>query len=331
VRNEFDRYGCGSDYGKLREVVVGISDDLVLPPFGEDLSHYNDELRGILESSRGEPVSIRDALPERFERATEQLEQIVSVYESRGIVVHRPRKFSEDEKEYLGSLQRGHNQLYPADPVFMLGNHFLELNIRRAYRRKEVFPLRDVVLPLIENDLDVHHVAMPHARPFDPSGSGPGPYLEGGDILVTGPDVIVGLNDALCSNRAGVDWLTRILEPHGYHIHPMPVEGKLLHGLGVMALIREGLLLAYLESLPNGLPEPVKGWDVIALSFDEASQFATVGVSLDPETYLVDEVNVRVIDELSRRNVECIPLAASDLGFFGGNIRCATLPIMRTD
>jgi len=325
------RYGCGSDYGRLAEVVVGIPDALTLPPFSADLSHYNDELRGVLESSGGRPVSIREAMPERYDRAVEQLETIAATYRERGVIVHRPRPFSEPERRYLADLQAGHNQLYPADPVYMLGKHFLELNIRRAYRRKEVFPLRDVVLPLIEDDLEMRHVAMPHAEPFDPSGEGPGPFLEGGDILVTGTDVIVGQNDLLCSNRAGIDWLARHLEPHGYRVHPMPVQGRLLHGLGVMALIREGLLLAYLESLPNGLPDPIKDWEVIALSYEEAQSFATVGVSLDPATYLIDAVNTRVMDELSKRNVEPIPLTVRDLSFFGGGIRCSTLPIARED
>ncbi len=56
-------YGCHSDFGKLHEVVVGIIDDLTLPPFSKDLSHYNDELRGLLENSGGKPVAIKPALP----------------------------------------------------------------------------------------------------------------------------------------------------------------------------------------------------------------------------------------------------------------------------
>jgi glycine amidinotransferase len=325
-----NNYGCHSDFGALHEVVVGIIDDLTLPPFSEDLCHYNDELRYLLENSGGEPVDIKQALPERYEAAAMQIEGIVGAFEKNGVVVHRPRAFTEQEKHYLGNLQAGWNQLYAADPVFMLGKHFLELNIRRAYRRKEVFPLREAVLPLIADDREMHHVAMPPATPYSPSGDGPGPYLEGGDLLMCGDrDVIVGLNDALCSNRAGLDWLQRYLEPHGYRFHPMPVEGKILHGLGTVALIREGLLLAYMDSLPNGLPDVVKDWEVIELTYEDAKNFATVGVSLDANTYIIDEVNTRIIEELDKHRVTPIPLAAADIGFFGGDIRCITLPIAR--
>ena len=129
MSDEIGRYGCGSDYGRLREVIVGIPDALTLPPFSADLCHYNDELRGVLESSGGKPVSIRDAMPERYERAAAQIETIAATYEERGVVAHRPRPFSGPERRYLGDLQTGHSQLYPADPVYMLGAHFLELNI----------------------------------------------------------------------------------------------------------------------------------------------------------------------------------------------------------
>jgi len=323
-------YGCHSDFGKLRAVVVGIIDDLTLPPFSKELNHYNDELRDLLGNSGGRPVDIKRALPGRYRTAEAQIEGIVTTLEKYGVVVHRPRAFTEPERNYLENLQAGWNQLYAADPVFMLGKHFLELNIRRAYRRKEVFPLREVVLPLIADDRKIQHVAMPPAIPYKPAGDGPGPYLEGGDLLMCGNgDVIVGLNDALCSNRAGLDWLKRYLEPHGYKFHPMPVAGKILHGLGTVALIREGLLLAYMDSLPNGLPDVVKDWEVIELTYEDAKNYATVGLSLDENTYIIDEVNTRIIEELDKHRVMPIPLAAADIGFFGGDIRCVTLPIAR--
>ena len=323
------KFGVYSDFRKLREVVVGIIDDLTLPPFSKDLSHYNAELKQALEATGGEPLNIPKAMPERFERAVGQLENIAATYAKHGVKVYRPRPLTEPERQYLDSLQRGWNQLYVADPVYVLGDHFLELNIRRAYRRKEVFPLREVVMPLLGSNPDAQHVAMPHANPYSPAGEGPGPFLEGGDILFFDKQVIVGQNEVLCSNRAGIDWLTRYIEPHGYSVHPMRVEGDVLHGLGVMALIREGLLLAYLPALPEGLPDPVKDWEVIELTEEEARSFATVGVSLDESTYLIDEVNTRIIEELSGRGVEPIPLPAKDLGFFGGDIRCVTLPVSR--
>lgn len=322
--------GIGSygEYGKLREVVVGIADNLTLPPFGKDLSHYNDELREALEGTGGRPLDVRESFPERWEKTSEQLDGIAGTFEKYGVTVHRPRPFTEEEMACHGSLQRGHSQLYPADPVFVVGKHYIEICIRRAYRRKEIFPLRDLVMPMIEADPEARHVAMPQARPWTPSGEGPGPFLEGGDILIQGDDLIVGMG-RLCSNEAGIAWLRRYIEPDGYRVHPMPLEGNMLHALGCLCLLREGLAMAYLPALKEGLPEPIRDWDVIELTYEEAMNHATVGVSLDASHYMIDPHHNRVMDELYKRGVEPVPTPCDQIGFWGGAIRCTTLPLRR--
>jgi hypothetical protein len=97
-----------------------------------------------------------------------------------GVRVYRPRSYTEEEQRYLADLQPETSLLYPADPVYTVGKHYIEVNIQRAYRRKEVLPLSEIVAPLLEADPETHHVVMPPAQPFTPSGAGPGPYLEGG-------------------------------------------------------------------------------------------------------------------------------------------------------
>ena len=320
--------GSHSEYGKLREVIVGSARDLTLPPFGEDLSHYNDELRSVLRATGNQPLSVAEHFPKRWEETHRQIEGIAGLYEANGIRVHRLRPYRSQEKTYLDFLQQGYSQLYPADPVFMVGRHFMEINIRRAYRRKEVFPIRDIVLPMIERDPQMHHVAMPSAQPWSPSGAGPGPFLEGGDILIMGRDLLVGMGN-LCSNLAGFEWLTRYLEPYGYTTHPMPIAGDILHALGVICLLREGLAMACLSALADGLPPPLKGWEVIELTREEMQGHATVGVSLDEKRYLMDPRHGRVMDELDRRGIEPLPVPCDAIGYWGGAIRCITLPLAR--
>ncbi|MGI9374172.1 MAG: dimethylarginine dimethylaminohydrolase family protein [Hyphomicrobiales bacterium] len=323
-----ENIGAHSEYGTLREVVVGIPDGLTLPPFSKDLSHYNDELRTALEAANGKPLPIEQAFPDRYAETAAQMEGVAETFERFGVKVHRPRPYNEAETRYLGSLQQGHSQLYVADPVFVIGNHYMEISIRRAYRRKEVFPLRDLIVPMIEDDPDAHYVAMPQSAPFDPSDDGPGPFLEGGDILIEGTDIIVGCGE-LCSNRAGINWLARYIEPYGYKVHAMPIKGPILHALGVMCLLREGLVMAHLPALEEGLPEPLKDWDVIEITRDEMDAHATVGVSLDDKHYMIDPRFNRVMNELARKGVEPVPTPCQAIGFWGGAIRCITLPLRR--
>ena len=321
-------FGSHSEFGKLREVVVGTADHLHLPPFGKDLSHYNDELRTALLENGNQPLDIAQTFPERHARTAEQIENVVTTYQRHGITVHRPRPYTDDETRHLDVLQQGWSQLYPADPVFVIGKHFLEISIRRAYRRKEVFPLRDLILPMIEADPEAHHVAMPQSAPHTPSGEGPGPFLEGGDILINGQDVFVGVGE-LCSDQAGVAWLARYIERWGYKVHPMPIKGPILHALGIMCLLRDGLLMVHSPALAEGLPEPLRDWDVIEITEDEMNAHATVGVSLDDRHYMIDPRFNRIMDQLVSHGVEPVPTPCDAIGFWGGAIRCITLPLIR--
>jgi glycine amidinotransferase len=322
-------YGLRSDYDPLCMAVVGIADDLTLPPYNTTLTHYNDEVRDALIAAKGKPTSIEHAMPERFEKTAEQLDTLAALYEDNGIEVVRPRPYTEEEKRYLSDLQPGTSLLYPADPVITIGKHYIELNIRRAYRRKEVFPLRELAMPLIAADPEARHVAMPPAQPFDPSSGGPGPYLEGGDIVRFENHLYVG-ESPIASNRAGTDWLARYIEPFGYHVHAVPMKGGVLHLLGISCLLREGLLMLYRPELVEGtLPGPLGEWEVIELTEQEAGAFATVGVSLDDKRYVMPAGLNRVADELDRRGIEPVQLTYDQVGFWGGSVSCSTGALSR--
>jgi hypothetical protein len=77
--------------------------------------------------------------------------------------------------------------LYPADPTYVLGKHVIETTFRRPFRRKETWATRDVLMAGIEADPVVRHVACPRARPHPAGDEGPGPFLEGGDLIMIGP------------------------------------------------------------------------------------------------------------------------------------------------
>jgi glycine amidinotransferase len=323
-------FGTRSDYDRLRMAVVGIADNLTLPPFNPTLHHYNDEVIAALKASNGKATSIKQAMPERYEKTAEQLDNLAALYENNGVTVFRPRPYTEQERRYLDDLQPGTSLLYPADPVVTIGKHYIELNIRRAYRRKEVFPLRDVLAPLIAADPEARHVAMPAAQPFEPSSGGPGPYLEGGDIVRFENHLYVGESD-IASNRAGTDWLKRYIEPFGYTVYPVPMKGDVLHLLGITVLLREGLLMLYRpELIDEKLPGPLGDWEIIELTEQEATAFATVGVSLDDKRYVMPAGLNRVADELDRRGIEPIQITYDQVSFWGGSVSCSTQALSRT-
>lgn len=85
--SESEGFGAYTDYGKLRGAIVGIAEGLVLPPFNPTLHHYNDEVQAALKARGDQPLDIRTAMPERWEKTTEQLDSLAALYQENGIAV----------------------------------------------------------------------------------------------------------------------------------------------------------------------------------------------------------------------------------------------------
>ena len=320
--------GCFSEFGTLRAAVVGRLDDLAYPAWSPNVRYLSGEIADLLRGATERSVNVREHAPHLWDALATDVEGVVAAFEEHGVRVLRPRKYLPDERRYLGDLQGGHSLLYPADPTYVLGKHVIETCIRRPFRRKETWATRDVLMPHIEADPDVRHVAIPRARPHAAGDEGPGPFLEGGDIIVVGDDVLCGATD-LTSNEAGRSWLRRYLQPFGYRVHSVDVQGTWLHLLGVMCLLREGLAMAYLPALGGKLPEPIAEWEVIELTEGETRMLASVGMNLDSKRHMIDRRLDRVIGELDRRGMEPVPVSVDHLSAWGGAVRCVALPIAR--
>jgi len=323
-------FGVYSEYGRLHAVVVGQVEDFAYPPYSPNIRYLTGEKRRMLESVDGRPYRLKCEQPALYDRLVNQIEIVCEAFRGRGIEVLRPRRFTPPEKNFLAEIQLGHSQLYPADPAFVIGDHFIEACIRRPFRRKEVWGIRDAVVPAMTQAKTGHHVAMPSAQPdtADVFGIGHGIYLEGGDVIIHGKTLLVGYGP-LTSSLLGGQWLAGYMRTFGYDVHHVEIHGDFLHLLGVMALIRDGLAIAYLPALGGSLPEPIKDWDVIEITLDECLALGTVGMNTDPTTHLIDRRLMRIIKEIEKRGVTCIPLEIDELADWGGAVRCVTLPISR--
>jgi N-dimethylarginine dimethylaminohydrolase len=109
----------------------------------------------------------------------------------------------------------------------------------------------------------------------------------------------------------------------------MPLKGAILHLLGIMVIVREGLLLLFRDELDCEMPDPLKDWDVIELSEAETRAYATVGVSLDDRRYIIPSGLDRVAEELAKRGVEPIEIQYDQVSYWGGCVSCSTHAISR--
>ncbi|MFZ4702428.1 MAG: dimethylarginine dimethylaminohydrolase family protein [Candidatus Methylumidiphilus sp.] len=331
--SDLNEIGVYSEWGKLKEVVVGIVPNrIIIPKVSYSIAKYSKpEVLKLIRKHQGK--NAWDIVPKEMESTRQQLEQLCEVYQSHGIKVHRARAWTETEEAFLSSIQSGGFPLFCRDPVLVVGKNVIELSIMTPVRRKEIFAIREVLQSRITEDPSAQYVSMPQALPCPitkTAPEGPGPFLEGGDIFVMGQDILVG-HSGLASNTLGIEWLRRYLNPQGYRIHEVPLTGNWLHLDCVLAVIREGLAIAHLPAFPKGLPKLIDDWKIIEASHEEAHGLGCNTLCLEENKVFIGAEHKRIIEALEKEQVELIPVDMNQISKWGGGIRCATHPLRREE
>ena len=315
-----------SEFAPLKKVIVSQSEftDSVLP-----VSQCYVPLENVLAAG-GE---IRDGYiyntADRWtlERMTEEREALCAVLEKYGVEVLRPRKLTEAELSQAvlpegASHGKGLSNFFVRDPFIVVGDHVIEANFRKEYRRFEALTARDIFLG------KTSYVALPMA---DISDSERGPFLEGGDVLVYHKQVFVG-NSGFASNSAGIQWLRDYLAPYGYEVTEVRLQGNILHLDCALSLVREGLMIVCEESFADGIPEAFKDWDRISVPQSYAVNMAVNGLPVNPEVYITDIAFKNTVGrELEARGIKVEYLDLAATRSFSGSVHCSTQPVLRMD
>jgi N-dimethylarginine dimethylaminohydrolase len=229
---------------------------------------------------------------------TADADALSAMLEGDGVVVHRV------------------DQPSVRDPLIVVGHHAIEASFRKVARRQDCLAVR----PLLQEAAfrrDATWIAVPQGSPNEADG----PYLEGGDVLLDGRNVYVGMSGR-ASDLAGADWLGALLGRE-YKVLAIPLRSDVEHLEDVLTLVRPGLLICCREKLVDGLPSALAAWDMIAISKEEAAQRTSQTLILDQERVIVAAQNARVITELRARRMDVMPL-----GFERG-LRAAYHPLLR--
>lgn len=314
-----------NDYGRLREVAVGIATSLVVANYKEA---YPEFIKQLTRKYAGKPALEVPELKDLVERSQVQLDYLAKVYEDHGVIVHRPRALTRLEMAYQSELQVGAIQQFPADPIWMIGRNAIECQFRSPLRNKEKFPLREMIADRINSDPNLRvlccPVTMPDANDY---------VLEGGDIQICGNDsmdVLVGVDEERSSSAKGVEWLRRSIADDGFKVTPVPIrKGAPIHLLGAMGIFGPTGAMVYRSAFINGIPEPMKDWDLIDITMEEAEAGGPCAVMLDPETILMVAETPRLIGLLEKRGLKVIPIPFDAVTKLDGAIRCATFVINR--
>lgn len=314
-----------SEWGELKEAIVGTADTLHVPVWTEEYEFSPPEEQAFVSQFGGQLLAT--VAPERQEVIEAQLQCLADTLQSIGIKVHRPRPLTDDECQYLAHIRNCSQQLFPRDPILVIGNHVIETAMRDPMERKCKFPLRDLFFQQLKN-YRYQYVAMPEPNPvIAHQGFGPGPFLEGGDTLLCDRQIFVGVSGH-ASNQWGVEWLRAYLGDE-YAVTVVPLCSGVLHLDCAMALLRPGLAIVCLEAFEQGLPEYFKDWQLIDVTLEQASYLACNGLVIDQERVIIGAEHEELIDRITQAGQQVIPLPFDAVSQFGGAFRCAHHPIVR--
>ena len=324
VNHENDAVFVESEFAPLKKVIVSESE------FTDSMLPINQSYIPVEEMVNPD---IRDGYiyfhvnENTMRKMAAEREELVSILEKYGVEVYRPRKLSEEEKALATSADgptngKGLSNFFVRDPFIVVGDHVIEANFRKEYRRFEAQTARDIYLK------KCHYVGVPES---DIDEEEAGPYLEGGDVLVYHKKVFVG-NSGYGSNTAGIDWLRDYLAPYGYEVIEVKLQGNILHLDCALSLVKEGLMIVCEESFSDGIPEPFKNWDKITVSEEYAEHLAVNGMAINPEVYITDIAFKNTIGkQLEERGITVEYLDFSGTRSFAGSIHCSTSPVLRYD
>lgn len=318
-----------NEWDKLTKVFVGIPKHPVNPEVEYVLEEYeglSDEVRKLWRKNVGKPYD--ELVPDLWDEVAEQEENLVKALKGEGVEVARPEVLNDTQREMYPI---GNWQMYPRDPMLAVGPYIIDLFCRVPFRRKEVWGTRKAITQHVSKS-GQRHVSMPQPPYGVDHGSEAYPYLEGGDIFVLNKDILVG-HSGLASSHAGIEWLTRFLEPDGYRVHTIELTKEWLHLDCIFATPREGLFLCtpggLVNGLKEGLPKFLHDWEMIETTKEEAKRLGCNGFNLEPGVTVIGSEHERVIDELDKKGVKCIILPYDKMSMNGGGPRCSVHPLQR--
>jgi N-dimethylarginine dimethylaminohydrolase len=314
--------GVEFEWGRLREAIVGIApaDQFVITQWAEYMRWLGPEWEGLARQHAGR--RLLDVAPETAERMERQVDGLARVLSEHGVRVHRPHRLAPPISRYQAPNEEG-GQLYPRDPVLVIGTKVIESAMRIPCRRREVFALRFILRELSSRGFE--WIAAPTPLPTEPTDDDV--FLEGGDVLLDGPDVYVGVSGC-ASNVRGASWLQSVLGA-SYNVHVIALQPDVLHLDCAMGLVRRGLGLRCPEEFAGPLPASLERYEFIEVTRDEAARLAANGCPLDAETLLVAQGNERVDEELRRHGVDVVTVPYDAPVALGGALRCSHHPIWR--
>ncbi|MGV2989689.1 hypothetical protein ACE1OE_18810 [Vibrio sp. E150_011] len=314
-----DSYGEFNLYGKLREVIVGHSDNMRLPKLTDDIkatyqSIMQPELFEMCDKAGGQLLS--DAYPNYLAGLKSETQALAKALQRFDVNVLHARGASESEIQFCQN-STVFTQIFAAEPLWVVGRNVLENVWASDIAWASIAPVRELHQPFIDNDNNILHYTAPR-----PTMSRDYVY-EGGDVLNLGDGRVLVSTGPSSTNQRGAEWVKRMLEHDGYQVGIINLPDVGIHHLfAVMCVAGPKLVIAYEASFPNGLPEFMRDFDVIWVNRAEALATGPCAVMLDKKHILVPEEATQLCQQLAKKGITPVTVPFKYHAKLCGGIRC---------
>ena len=209
------------------------------------------------------------------------------------------------------SVPHAKGAMFTRDLAFVIGNNFFISSMRKENRRPAIIGWEKII-----NDINPQNVIKINSNLF----------LEGGDVLVDGNTIFVGI-----SERTTIESVKYLKESLGneYEVIPLYLKPKFLHLDVVFTIINPNLALIYKDGFEKSSLELLKKYKMIELTEKEQFQLGTNVFVLDRKTIIVNSKHERIISEIKKHDLDVIEIDFSETAKDGGAFRCTTCPLER--
>ena len=354
-----------NEWDELEEVVVGIADYASFEPTepGNHPKLRDPKLTELFPFPKGPKCK------PAIDKANEELAGFVSLLEAHNVKVNRPNPydFSAPVRTPYFEISNQYCAVCPRDVMITFGNEILEATMSRRGRFFEYLPYRTLIYDYWNRDPDMIWNAAPKPtmsdamykeefwewplekrfakmHQFDFCITQDEVIFDAADCSRLGRDILV--QESMTTNRAGIRWLKKHLEPRGLRVHTVhfPLDFFPSHIDCTFVPLKPYLILTNPERpiakeeerifLDNGwklihAPQPTSSNDQMPMVCQSSKWLSMNVFSISP-TKVVCEAQEEPLQELlSKQGLEVYPLPFRNVFEFGGSFHCATWDIRR--
>ncbi|WP_082232653.1 dimethylarginine dimethylaminohydrolase family protein [Halobacillus massiliensis] len=210
---------------------------------------------------------------------------------------------------YIPTHPNFNEQVFTRDIGFCIGQHLYISSLASDLRKEEIKPL----IELIE-EMDLTYTQLT------------GPSIEGGDVVINGQNIYVGISKR--TKLSAAEQLQKTLP--SYTIIPLELREDVLHLDCAFNIVDEKTALLFPDAFQQKDADLLKqSFECLEVGEEEQFHLGTNVLSIGSRKVISLPQNNEVNEKLREAGFEVLEVDFSEIIKSGGSFRCCTLPINR--